>query len=485
MATNNITLTKSQANALDMMMDFVDSPSDRVFILKGYAGTGKTTLMRSFIDKLDKKGEQYQLLASTGRAAKVLTDRADDETQAITIHSMIYSFVGFNKDFSDKEEVKVDGNGQLLLVFEPSKVMSDDVSKMIYIIDESSMISDIESKNATQANFGSGRLLRDLLDYDQRKGSKFVFVGDPCQLPPIESYFSPALMPEYFRNTFNIIAKEGQLTEIMRQSGDNDIVVASKGIRTQQRNAPDDKSHYGMQRVWGMLNFKRYHNIHLVGADDELINLYVEKIKRDGVESAICISRSNKMCFELSTSVRRMLGYNSPLPQKGDLLMVVQNNVCGLMNGDMVTVVGVTDKTEQRAGLTFRMIKVRNLHDGVEHTEFMIEDIILNNCSNLNSVQQQSLFVDFIIRMKKKGITQKSAVFNMIMRNDPYLNALRCTYGYAVTCHKAQGGEWNDVFVFIPRNFTLNPTKETFQWIYTAMTRAKYNLYMKNDFYMK
>lgn len=100
-------------------------------------------------------------------------------------------------------------------------------------------------------------------------------------------------------------------------------------------------------------------------------------------------------------------------------------------------------------------------------------------------MQQQSLFIDFIVRMRNQGIKQKDSRFNHMMFNDPYLNALRCVYGYAITCHKSQGGEWDDVYVHVPRNITINPIKETYQWIYTAMTRAKKTLHMIDDFFIK
>ena len=116
----------------------------------------------------------------------------------------------------------------------------------------------------------------------------------------------------------------------------------------------------------------------------------------------------------------------------------------------------------------------------------MIEEILYQSRLNLTNYQQQDLFVDFILRMKEKGITQKDEEeFYKMMSGDPYLNALRCKYGYAVTCHKSQGGEWDDVFVQVPRNITLNPIKETYQWIYTAMTRAKNTLHMIDDFFIR
>jgi len=129
---------------------------------------------------------------------------------------------------------------------------------------------------------------------------------------------------------------------------------------------------------------------------------------------------------------------------------------------------------------------VRELFTNRTFTTLVIEEIAYQGRLNLDNAQQQALFVDFIVRMRKKGVTQKNkGTFYNAMLNDPYLNALRCVFGYAITCHKSQGGEWEDVFVHAPRNITLNPTKETYQWIYTSMTRARNTLHMVDDFFIK
>ena len=484
----NITLTISQNRVLCQILDFIKNPNERVFILKGYAGTGKTTLMRYLIEELKKEERNYQLLASTGRAAKVLTNLTNDENRkACTIHSMIYLLKGLNKEFDEKEEVKADKDGQLFLMFEPAKIQ-EDASDTIYIIDEASMVSDVETRVITQAQFGSGRLLKELLEYDSRPGSRFIFVGDPCQLPPIEEYYSPALLSEYFRDRFNIVAHEAQLTEIMRQSDVSGIVNASKMIRGFYNNAPSDKFAYGSQKVWGFLPFRNNKDIMLHPNVEALIAAYVDKVKRDGLNSAICVCRTNRDCAKLSAAIRTKLGLgNGPL-RVGDLMMVIQNNLpTGLMNGDMVVIEEISAKTESKALLTFRQIKVRELFTGNVYSSLIIEEVLNQSRLNLDSEQQKLLFIDFIIRMREKGITPKNnrQRFYDLMHDDPYLNALRCVFGYAVTCHKSQGGEWEEVFVHVPRNITLNPTKEVYQWIYTAMTRARKTLHMVDDFYIK
>lgn len=483
-----IKLTVSQSRVLRQVLNFINHPTDRVFILKGYAGTGKTTLMRFLIKELHQQKKNYRLLASTGRAAKVLANLSGAKDATSTIHSMIYSFHGLNKAFDEKEEVQVDANGQLFLVFEPTKIDVETNAEYVYIIDEASMVADVATKDITQAKFGTGRLLTELLAYDKRQGSKFVFVGDPCQLPPIEQYFSPALMREYFMSEFGMNAQEAQLTEIMRQQDGNDIIRASKDIRGAYVKAPKDKRYYGNMRQWGYLPFRHCRNIRLHSDLIGMIDDYVEKVKTYGMNRAVCVCRRNKDCHELSNIIREKLGFNTGKMQVGDLLMVVQNNqATGLMNGDMVTVEQLSEQYETRAMLTFRRVRVKELFTGMEYSTLIIEDTVSQARLNLDSNQQQRLFVDFIQRMRKKGITQKHTpeAFDNALFADPYLNALRCMYGYAVTCHKSQGGEWEDVYVHVPRNITLNPIKETYQWIYTAMTRARKTLHMVNDFFIK
>jgi ATP-dependent exoDNAse (exonuclease V) alpha subunit len=483
----NIKLTTSQENVLNQIIDFVNNPNDRVFILKGYAGTGKTTLMRFLILRLEEEKKDYRLLASTGRAAKVLANLSNRNGSTSTIHSMVYSFNGLNKEYDEKEEPVVDKDGQLFLVFEPSRLNESEVPETVYIIDEASMVSDVITKNVTQAKFGEGRLLKELLDYDKRPKSKFIFVGDPCQLPPIEEYYSPALMKEYFLSTFNMTAQEAQLTEIMRQKGASGIIDASKQIRGLYNQAPNDTSFYRSQRLWGFLPFRQHKDIQLHPNLETMTNDYVNKVKLSGLNSAVCICRSNRACSELSANIRAKLGFVYGHIQVGDLLMVIQNNIpTGLMNGDMVTIEELGPKTESRSGLTFREVTVKELFTQRTIKTLIIEEIVNQSRLNLDSAQQQAMFIDFILRMRDKGITQKDPrLFNHAMFNDPYLNALRCVYGYAITCHKSQGGEWEDVYVHVPRNLTLNPTKETYQWIYTSMTRAKKTLHMIDDFYIK
>lgn len=483
--SKEITLTESQQRVLDKLKAFMAS-NNRVFILKGYAGTGKTTLMRFFIRHLTETNRSFVLLAPTGRAAKVLSDVALDDRfegqgvrQGKTIHGLIYSYKGFNREVSEEEFSNGNAKGQLSLCFEPVKSQFDDESESrLYIVDEASMISDEAVKNATQAVFGSGKLLSELLDFDSRPTSKFLFVGDPCQLPPVGSDVSPALDEFYFVPQ----AQSATLTEIMRQTDGNDLIRVSKQIRSMESSAPDDQSVYGGRNHWTKLPLRHSSNIVLHPTLPDMVSHYEDSVRRMGYNHGIFICRGNKNNSEISAQVRKSLGYGGTIPECGELLMVIQNNMpTGLVNGDMVVVEYVNPNIKQRAGLTFVEVHVKEMVNEKTFSVLLLVDTLWSVQLNLTSVQQTDLFIDFFVRMKRMDVPQNSDAFNEQLRRDPYLNALRCTYGYAVTCHKAQGGEWDEVYIDLPRNIGLNPTKQTFRWLYTAVTRAKKTLHLVDD----
>lgn len=490
----DIQLTESQKRVLNSLKTFLDS-NQRIFLLKGYAGTGKTTLMRFLIEHLEDKKRPYRLLAPTGRAAKILSNYTG--TTATTIHSMLYSYKSFNRNIEDTEDLFLpcsSNSNQLYLVFYPQTINPDAPVETVYIIDESSMISDMEEKNIIQAKFGSGRLLQELLLYDNRKDSKFIFIGDPCQLPPIKGDISPAMEKDYIQNVFRYSVQEAFLTQIMRQKDDNTITQAAATVRKLWENAPLSTDVYGYLTVWGYLSISQYKDIVCMPTIKSMEDKYFDDIKKYGYNHSVFVCRSNKDCTLISKTIRTRLGFNGIL-SKGDLLMIVQNqNTTGLMNGDMVEVMDIleqniyTPKNKYHTPIKFLRLKVKELFTSKEVTTLLIEETITSYNNNLDSTKQTSLFLDFITRMKDKGITEKKdkKAFDDALRTDPYLNALRCSYGYAVTCHKAQGGEWNNVYVHVgPRNITKNPIKATYQWLYTAITRAKEKVFLLNDFYIK
>lgn len=472
--TPKIILTPSQQEVFDKLLKFVES-EDRIFVLKGYAGTGKTTLMKELIGRLSEDNVSYKLLASTGRAAKILSNITAQ--QACTIHSLIYKYTDFNQDLEvvvkQREETKIDKTGQLYLTFEVTSIdRDDDNNRYVYIIDESSMISDEKDDNIAQAIFGSGCLLNDLLDYDPM--GKFVFVGDSSQLPPVKQEHSPALDTAYFSHRYGIKAHYGELINIMRQAEDNAIIKASSAVRNLHQNFVSMK--------WGMFPFRNYDDIILYSDSMSLQNAYLDIINRNGYNKATLISSSNRRCNSQATTIRSKLGFGYAL-SIGDLLLVTQNNlISGLMNGDMVVITQISATKELRANLTFLKVEVEELFTKKKYTQLLIENILYSGNVNIDHEAQKELFLDFYRRTSYK---QDQPEFKRLMTKDPYLNALRCVFGYALTCHKSQGGEWDEVFIDIPRNFTLNATPATYQWMYTAITRAKSKVHLVNDFYIE
>ncbi len=472
-----IILTKSQQAALANLKAFVDDENSKVFILKGYAGTGKTTLMRVFIAELEKKDIAFSLLASTGRAAKILSNATNVGTK--TIHSEIYKFTDLSQDLEkmakSREQNDVGPTGQLYLNFELTPKESSSVAgRHYYIVDESSMISDVPVKDATQAVFGSGRLLNDLLSYDPC--GKFIFVGDICQLPPVTQPFSPALAKEYFLSEYGISAYESTLTQIVRQNKDNDIVLSAQKLRSLFYEPQPWK--------WAKFPMRGYKNIHLLGSQYELINRYISIAKKEGLNAATLVCFSNKQCSQTTQILRPSFGHLSSTLEKGDLLLVTQNNlISGLMNGDLVVVEEIGSQ-ERRAGMTFINVAVREQFSGRTYSQLMIAEVLYGNLTNITQSQQRELFVDFYYRMKAKGIKQRTDEFYKMMLKDSYLNALRAVFGYALTCHKSQGGEWDYVFLDIARSVPALQKPYVYQWVYTAMTRARKELFIVDDFWV-
>lgn len=481
----DIQLTAQQNEALDKIKRFINDDSKRIFILKGFAGTGKTTLTRFLLEHLKKEQIDVALMAPTGRAAKILSNLSN--YAAATIHSNIYKLNNLNKDLPEEklEELTADQTGQLYLTFYPTQTTFDDqYNGKIYIVDEASMISDKEDLLITQAKFGSGKLLTELLEYDKHPKSKFIFIGDPCQLPPIRGLESPALSSSYLQKHFNCDVDEFSLTEIMRQADDGDLITATKKIRELRENAPLVEDPFSDS--WARLPLRDCKETHLYPDTDSMLEKHIELIRNNGYNDSIFICGSNRKRNQYSALIRKSLGFSSNQVQKGDLLMVIQNNQpTGLLNGDMVEVLRVDPLRTYRANCSFINIHIRELFTKQEHNVLLMEQPLNLNSLNIDSNMQTNLFIDFAKRMANKGITQQKhpKEFQKALMDDPYLNALRCHYGYAVTCHKAQGGEWNNVFI----DFGImvkNPTKEKYQWIYTAVTRARTGLHVLDKPYI-
>lgn len=465
-----ISLTKSQHIALQQLQLFLKSKGSGVFLLKGYAGTGKTTLLQHLADLLKKDKIKFSLLAPTGRAATVL--RAKTGFEASTIHSELYTFSDIDGDPDDDNSMPdTDDFGQMRLVF--SMKMPDPTQQKIYIVDEASMISDEPSDPTSYAHFGSGRLLSDLLHAVGT--NKIIFAGDPCQLPPVGSLESPALSEAYMRKQGKVV-QSFELKEILRQKEDSGILQLASFVRQISQRKFTSK--------WVKLPASGFRNIHL-SPYANLKDDYIKKIKKNGYGNVIAVCYSNFNCLDINRSVREELygTKNAPL-QVGDLLMVTQNNhMVPLTNGDFVVVKEVGDR-RTHLGIKFIQVTVQAQLSGISYQTLLCEEVLQNGQANLTMEQQRVLMIDFSKKMRSKSIKRKSEAYLNALQKDLFLNSLRANFGYAVTCHKSQGGEWEQVYLFLNKGMYVMDPPELTRWWYTGITRAKDLLHIVDDWWI-
>lgn len=460
-------LTKNQTEALNAIISFINSPTD-CFILKGGAGTGKTTLLKVLLHTLKEENRACMCLAPTGRAARILGNKT--EYPASTIHSAIYSFTDLEV-FEDAEAINDPGTR---IHFE---LKTDDPGENIFIVDESSMIADVESEQ-DDVRFGSGRLLADFIEYTRiaRPGrgpekSKIIFVGDQCQLLPVKQDISPALSPAYLNSNHGLTCTEFEIKDVVRQKSDSMILVKAGMLRNRIEEG-----------VFNMFD--------LSSATDEIVEMASREAVSLVAESgnkAVLITYRNQQALELNREVRALLWGNENLPvQEKDCLLVNKNAIKHrLFNGDLVKVTKVSEQVETRTvllrnfspiKLTFRSIQVA--YRSFDNKPVFIDCLILENILNsperaLSPIEQRALFIDFLKR--NPNLKVGTAEFRNALMHDDYFNALQVKYGYAITCHKAQGGEWDTAAVFFgDSRGTKN--ESFFRWAYTAITRAKKKL---------
>lgn len=453
---------------MEQLQAFLDDPQGRIFVLKGYAGTGKTTLIRSLCLELERRQRLFALLATTGRAAKVLQNKT--RRSARTIHSQIYAFDEVGGMGASSAEPK----GQLSLNFSLKQPIVPQ-SRVVYVVDEASMITHELAKEGHTARFGSGSLLTDLLEYG--KGARFVFVGDPCQLPPIaDNPFSSALMPSFLSAEYGLPVVSTELQEVIRQKAQSEILQAADQFRECVIREVFEK--YPKLPAGRGKDLSLYKNHHL------LVKAYARHIQKHGFQSAIMIAWANWQVNQLNRKIRKLL-YPSWELQLEELLMIVQNSyITELANGDQVVLKKVRFEGK-RAGFTFLRVRVKALHDGSEHEALMIRELLYNERSGLSREEVQRLLIDFDKRMRAKGVKRKSAEYEEAMRSDPWLNALRAKFGYAITCHKAQGGEWEEVYLNIHKSLYALKGPQLYRWYYTALTRARRHLHVNDGWWVQ
>ncbi|MBZ5857571.1 ATP-dependent DNA helicase [Flavihumibacter profundi] len=466
----NIRLTPEQEEAKNRILAFVRKPGKGVFILKGYAGTGKTFLLQMVGKELAQEKRVFSLLASTGRAASIL--RAKTEFTANTVHAALYKFSHIEGDHEElPDDAAVDQFGQMKLSF--SLRIPDEKSHLLYIVDEASMISNVPSGDGDYANFGTGYILNDFFSVIGH--NKVIFCGDPAQLPPVSQIESPALNENWFRQ-YGLPVETYSLTTILRQSGGNDIIQ----LATQVRNMIGQT----FRNRWIKIPASNLRGVHCLPLET-MKREHLQFLIKNGFGSSIAVTNSNKNCHVINGFIReKRFGLANSKLQIGDILMVNQNNhLVPIVNGDMVEVLTI-GPIMTRAGLHFQQCSVKALHNEKEYDTLISLDVLYGNGPNLNSEQQRLLLIDYSRRMRSRDIRPKSPAYYNDLLKDPYLNSLRASFGYAVTCHKAQGGEWDTVFLYLNKSMYSMEQESLIRWWYTAITRAKSRLVMVDDYWI-
>lgn len=445
------------------LADFVaESEHDAVFILKGYAGTGKTTMLSSLVKTFAMFKFRTVLLAPTGRAAKVLSNYTGHN--AYTIHKNIY-----------RQKTSSDGSGRFVL----DKNLFQNT---FFIVDEASMIS---NSNQEGSVFGSGKLLEDLIEYVYSgMNCRLILVGDTAQLPPVGLDVSPALSSQELE-FYDRCIYEYELSEVVRQDQHSGILYNATFIRKLITDGNFLSGYFPIE-------YKQFDDVRrLSGADliEEISTCY----DTFGLVETIVITRSNKRANKFNDGIRSTILYKESDISVGDLIMVVKNNYFWLQgdekidfiaNGDIAEIKAIY-KYESLYGFRFANVSLRLLdYIDVEFDCKIILDTLNIESAALTSDQNRKLFdavsEDYIdIRNKKKRWEK--------IRENPYFNALQVKFAYAVTCHKAQGGQWKAVFIdqgYLTEDM-LNV--EFLRWLYTAFTRPTERLYLVNfnkDFFL-
>ncbi len=440
--------TGNQVEAIKAFSDFFFDTEQRILIINGYAGTGKTTLVKLFVEVLRKYRYPYVLLAPTGRAAKVLSNYC--QSTAYTIHKYIY------------RQLSAD-NFKFVLNFNTQK-------NTIFFIDESSLISN-EAGEFTI--FGSGRLLDDLQEFVfSSLQNKLVFIGDTAQLPPVGSSFHPALAIETFQS-FHIPTRKIEIKEVVRQQMESLINVNATTLR-----------HHIENGIIEIPFFKQKDKEFLYISSSESLEYLSSSYDSVGLDETIVLCYSNKRALQFNKAIRSRIFYYEEEVVRNELLMVVKNNYFTkpanrmldfIANGEMIYVRQMK-KHEEMYGFKFLTVsaELSNTSGGNLESCLML-DTLYSEAPSLSREKQEELYKnvmqDYIsIKSKRKRMS--------MMRENPYFNALQVKYAYAVTTHKAQGGQWKHVYIDASFFRYVTMGVEQLKWLYTAITRATEKVYI-------
>jgi exodeoxyribonuclease-5 len=450
------TPTPGQALAIGELTEFIHNRDiNSVFVLKGYAGTGKTTLISSVINWLPSIGRNSVLIAPTGRAAKVLSSYS--KKPASTIHKQIY-YQG-NKD------------GRIHFTLQKNKN-----SNTIFVVDEASMIG---ASGGLGGSFAAREktLLDDLFDYVfSGKNCKIILLGDTAQLPPVGETDSPALQKDYLSSRYPLEVWARELTEVTRQSEGSGILFNATLLRKILLQNEEFTPNFSLD------DFEDIRRLTGHEIEEELSSSY----SNIGIENTVVICRSNKQANNFNKYIKFNVLWQEEELNAGDLLMVVRNNyfwiddekIGFIANGDMVEIMRVVNY-EEKFGFRFANVslKLSDYKEGIEFEVKILLDTLTAETPALSRDEGKRLYEEVqnsYIEIRDKRKRQKS------IKEDPYFNALQVKFGYAITCHKSQGGQWDNVFVDQGYLTEEMINKEYIRWLYTAVTRAKSKLFLTN-----
>ncbi len=448
--------TAGQRTVTETFARFLTDRNPQVMmVLRGSAGTGKTSLAGAMVRTLKALRQKVVLLAPTGRAAKVFSQKAG--VPAFTIHRKIYRQKAMMGEFSLNMNAHQD---------------------TLFMVDEASMIANAGS---AETPFGSGRLLDDLVQFVYGgRNCRLMLIGDKAQLPPVGEEESPALSTAYLEG-YGMTVYDCDLNEVLRQSLESGILWNATKIR-QIVPSPSRPPVLSLPRI--QLNFP---DVQVVSGD-ELIETLASSYSKVGIDETMVVTRSNKRANIYNQGIRNMILGREEELTRGDLLMVVKNNYSlipdpqpstfsFIANGDMAVVQRVR-RMEELYGFRFAEVTVQFPdYDGYELTAKVLLDTLTAEAPALTREQHTQLFErvmeDYAYITRKRDRMEK-------LKTDPYYNALQVKYGYAVTCHKAQGGQW--AHVYIDQGYMTDDmlSHDYIHWLYTAFTRATEHIYLVN-----
>lgn len=446
--------TEGQATVFYHLAAFLLSEKENpTYILRGYAGTGKTSLVKTLVKTLPSIGMKYVLLAPTGRAAKVLSSYTGQN--ASTIHRRIYQAMTFP-----------DGSMRITRGENRS-------TNTLFIVDEASMIGE-------QREFGGKSLLDDLLEYVfTGENCRLLLIGDTAQLPPVESSESPALDCSYLKSQFPITAATFELTEVKRQALESGILYNATSIREKLK---ENTFEYALP-IFDINGFSDTQKIEPETFEELLYKVFSENVDNE----AVIVCKSNKRANMFNQAIRgRILNIEGEIAT-GDRLMVVKNNyywandnaaISFIANGDMAELRKIK-RFEEMYGFRFADVELSfvDYPDQPNLEAKILLDALNSNSASLTEEESRRLFAT--IEEDYMDIPNRRERYKE-MRKNPWFNALQVKFAYALTCHKTQGGQWNTVFIDSAFNQKDELETEDLRWIYTALTRAQQRVYFVN-----